>query len=125
MILAGSVNPNPNLNPNPNPNLNQAVSVILVGSVKPALLATNATLLGGSTNISATETYSVADMEDEASAANVGAHILALCRALCRALYAGPLPSHVPIALSLALNQPLSLPPTVTLATPPLPQPEP
>ena len=41
-------------------------------SVKPALLATNATLLGGSTNISATETYSVADMEDEASAANVG-----------------------------------------------------
>ena len=90
MILAGSVNPNPNLNPNPNPNLNQAVSVILVGSVKPALLATNATLLGGGINISATEAYSVADMEDEASAANVGAHILALCRALCRALYAEP-----------------------------------
>ena len=68
----------------------QAVSVILVGSVKPALLATNATLLGGSANTSATETYSVADMEDEASAANVGRTILALCRALCRALYDEP-----------------------------------
>ena len=50
----------------------QAVSVILVGSVKPALLATNASLVGGGTNTSATGTYSVVDTEDEASAANVG-----------------------------------------------------
>ena len=59
-----------------------------MGSVKPAPLATNisASLLGGSTNLSGANIVDAVDVEDEASAANVGRTMLTRTLALTLAL---------------------------------------